>query len=134
MEAVTFYFDRCFGKRLPQALKRVRPPFVTEWHHSSKNRFNQTMRDDDWLEICGKRGWVAFSHDRKFHSIEVEAEAIKQHAVMAFTLCGAQDDTWEKLRHFIRAYPRIIETVRTIKPPYLFRIEATGRLAQVPLA
>jgi PIN like domain len=130
---LTFYFDRCFGKRLPEALKRVRPPFDTEWHHSSRNRFHQTMKDDDWLEICGERGWVAFSHDRKFHSIEVEAAAIKQHSVAAFCLCGSQSETWDKLGYFIRAFPRIVRTVESERPPFLYKIDTTGSLTRVKL-
>lgn len=127
MEPITFYFDRCFGKRLPEALNRTRPPFITEWQHSSQNRFNQTMRDDDWLELCGARNWIAFSHDRKFHSIEVEAAAIKQHKVACFCLCGANSETFDKLRYFIAAYPKIIEIVKSSMPPYLYKIEANGR-------
>jgi hypothetical protein len=134
VERLTFYFDRCFGKRLPEALKRVRPPFEIEWHHSGKNRFHQTMKDDDWLKICGERGWIAFSHDRKFHSIEVEARAIKQHSVAAFSLCGAQDDTWQKLGYFIKAFPRIVEKIGLEKPPFLYRIEPTGAVRRVELA
>lgn len=133
METLTFYFDRCFGKRLPEALHRTRPPFVTEWQHNRLNRFNQTMKDDEWLEICGKRGWVAFSHDRKFHSIDVEAEAIKQHSVAAFCLCGANDETFNKLRYFVKSYPKIISIIQSEKPPYLYRITKEGILRRVEL-
>lgn len=132
MDPLTFYFDRNFGKRLPEAIFRTRPPFQTEWQHSSRLRLNQTMKDDDWLRICGERGWVVFSHDRKFHSIAVEADAIRQHKVAAFALCGANSETFDKLRYFMLAYPKIVETVRSLKPPYLFRIEKSGRLTQVP--
>ena len=108
-------------------------PFITEWQHSSTLRFNQTMRDDDWLEVCGKRKWIAFSHDRKFHSIDVEAEAIRQHKVACFCLCGANSETFDKLRYFVSAYPRIAEIARSETPPYLFRIQKTGRFTQVQL-
>lgn len=126
MEPVTFYFDRCFGNRLPKAINQTRPPFTTEWQHSSENRFKQTMRDDDWLAICGARNWIAFSHDRKFHSIEVEAAAIKQHKVACFCLCGANGETFDKLRYFITAYPKIMEIVKSSTPPYLYKIETNG--------
>ena len=133
MGPLTFYFDRCFGKRLPEALHRTRPPFLIEWQHSSTNQFNQTMRDDDWLQICGTRNWVAFSHDRKFHSIDVEAEAIRQHKVACFCLCGANNETFDKLRYFVAAYPKIMEIVKAETPPYLFRIQKTGKFTRVQL-
>jgi len=133
VDSLTFYFDRCFGKRLPEALIRTKPPFLVEWQHSSRLRFNQTMADDDWLEICGKRKWIAFSHDRKFHSIDVEAEAIRQHRVAAFCLCGANSETFEKLRYFVSAYPKIIDIVKSETPPYLYRIQKTGKITRVSL-
>ncbi len=91
------------------------------------------MKDDDWLRICGERGWIALSHDRKFHNIEVEAEAIRQHRVAAIALCGANDDTFKKLRYFAAAYPKIVEVVRAHTPPYFFKLETNGRLKRVPL-
>ena len=133
MEPLTFYFDRCFGKRLPEALDRARPPFVTEWQHSKRLRLNQEMKDDDWLEMCGARKWIAFSHDRKFHSIDVEAEAVRQHKVACFCLSGANSETFDKLRYFVVAYPRIIEIVRAESPPFIYRIQKSGRITQVQL-
>jgi hypothetical protein len=91
------------------------------------------MKDDDWLEMCGARKWVAFSHDRKFHSIDVEAEAIRQHKVAAFCLCGANSETFEKLRYFVKAYPKILEIVQSEKPPFLYRVQKTGAFTQVKL-
>lgn len=91
------------------------------------------MPDDEWLAICGQRGWVAFTHDRKFHSIEVEAAAMLQHKVASFALCGANDTTFQKLRYFIRAYPRMIEIVRNEQPPYLYRIDAKAGFHKVQL-
>jgi hypothetical protein len=83
---LTFYFDRNFGKRFPEALAHMRPPFTVEYHHSRTNNFPQNMRDDIWLEICGRRGWIVFSHDQKFHSVVAEATALKQHSVGCFYL------------------------------------------------
>jgi PIN like domain len=79
----------------PEALMRAGPPFAVEYQHSKTNNFPQDMRDDVWLEICGKRHWIAFSHDQKFHSINVEAMAIKQHMVGTFCLPGASEPLWE---------------------------------------
>jgi hypothetical protein len=89
--------------------------------------------DDLWLELCGKNGWVAFSHDDKFHSIEVEAAAIRQHSVAAFTIWGAQLPTWDKLCTFVRAFPKIRGIVRNEKPPYLYRLRPNARLYKVRL-
>jgi len=91
------------------------------------------MADDEWLEHCGKRGWIVFSHDRKFHHIDVEAAAIRDHGVAAFCLWGASDDTWEKLGHFVKAYPKIRHIVNSETPPYLYRITKRSRIIRVDL-
>lgn len=56
MGQLTFYFDRCFGKRFPQALALAKPPFSVEYHHSKSNNFRQEMDDDAWLDIVGAKG------------------------------------------------------------------------------
>lgn len=130
MDTLTFYFDRNFGKRLPKALVQARPPFLIEYHHSENNRFAQEMRDDEWLQKCGERRWVAFTQD-KLDKIQIEAMAIKQHNVAAFALWGAQLPLWYKCCHFFRAYPRIQEIVKNERPPYFYRV--TQRLRFIPV-
>jgi hypothetical protein len=130
---LTFYFDRNFGKRFPEALAHTKPPFAVEYHHSKSNNFPQNMRDDAWLEICEKSGWIAFSHDQKFHAIAAEAMAIKQHNVRCFYLPGASEPTWEKLLHFVRAYPRILAIAVFQTPPYLYRVTPKGSVLPVSL-
>jgi hypothetical protein len=50
---LTFYFDRCFGKRFPEALLKMQTPFKVEYHHSPTNKFPEEMEDDEWLRIVG---------------------------------------------------------------------------------
>jgi hypothetical protein len=130
--ALTFYFDRNFGKRFPEALAMIKPPFTVEYHHSRTNRFPKNMPDDEWLEICGKNGWFGFSHDRKFHEVTVEAMAIRQHSVGVFYLPGASQSTWDKLAYFVRAYPKILERTSRTRP-FLYRVHTSLRLEQIAL-
>lgn len=129
MSELTFYFDRCFGKRFPMALKRANPPFTVEFQNNSK--FRHDMNDDEWLEIVGKKGWIVFSHDRKFHSETVEAAAVKQFGVGCFYLCGANATTWEKLEYFVRAYPRVRDIVNKESGPYIYDISERGRIKKI---
>ncbi|WP_176342572.1 PIN-like domain-containing protein [Oceanibaculum nanhaiense] len=133
MAKLTFYFDRCFGKRLPEFLERANPPFSVEHQHNKRNRFPQDMTDDAWLKICGERGWVAFTHDSKFQHLEVEALAIKQHKVAGFAIWGAQMPTWDKVCLFVRGYPKMMEIIKSEKPPYLYRLRSNARLEKVNL-
>ena len=111
----------------------MRPPFTVEYHHSRTNNFPQDMRDDAWLEICGKNQWIVFSHDQKFHAIEVEATAIKQHNVGCFYLPGASVPTFNKLQYFFKSYGRILTIASAARKPYLYRVMPSGRLQQIAL-
>ncbi len=129
MGKLTFYFDRNFGTRLPKALVWVKPPVNIEWHQ--KQRFPQDMHDDEWLEIVGGRGWVVFSHDRKFHTEATETAAMKQHSVACFYLPHASDSTWHKLSIFVRVFVRVFEIVENQSPPYVYDVHLNGRIKKV---
>jgi hypothetical protein len=85
---LTFYFDRNFGKRFPEAIRTVRPPFAVEYHDDprGKFKFSQDATDDEWLAKVAAEGWIVFSHDRKFHTILAECSAIKQYKAGCFYL------------------------------------------------
>jgi hypothetical protein len=144
-QPLTFYFDRNFGRSLPEALALLKLRVVH--HHSPKARlgmkcssdseplFLPRAPDDEWLAFVGQRGWIAFSHDQKFHKpgYEVELAALKQHNVACFYLWGANHKPHEKARCFLRAYEAILETVATVKPPFIYSIDQHGKLSQIPL-
>lgn len=133
MGALTFYFDRCFGKRLPEALWRARPPFSVEYHHNKRNNFRQEIGDDEWLNIVGAKDWFVFSHDRRFHDQSPAVAAIKQHNIGCFYLWGANADTWNKLSCFVRGYSRIEEVARGTPRPFIFEVAHNCRLKRVPI-
>ena len=86
-----------------------------------------------WLSAVGQRGWIVFSHDRKFHQIEAECAAIKQHKIGCFYLWGNNAPTWDKLRCFMRAQDQIIEIIKTTERPFVFEIRQNGKLERVDL-
>jgi hypothetical protein len=82
---------------------------TVEFQHDKKSPFPATTPDDKWLSEVGRRGWLVFSHDRKFHLLPAELSAIKQHDVGCFYLWGANAKTWDKARVFARAFDSIVE-------------------------
>jgi PIN like domain len=131
--ALTFYFDRCFGKRLPEALWKAKPPFSVEYHHSKKLKFAQNITDDEWLHIVGAKGWVVFSHDRKFHDDSPSIAAIKQHKIGCFYLWGSNSETWDKLRHFTHSYDRIADIVAKKPRPFIFHVAYNCHMKEVTI-
>ena len=135
MDALTFYFDRCFGARLPECIRKARPPFTIEYQHDPKGRhkFKEETPDDVWLATVGTNGWIVFSHDRKFHQIETECAAIKQHKIGCFYLWGSNASTWEKLVCFVRAHKQVIEAAKNTPRPFIFEVDQKGRLLPVEI-
>ncbi|QKD16811.1 hypothetical protein HGP13_17990 [Mesorhizobium sp. NZP2077] len=100
MGELTFYFDRTFGIRLPGALRTIRPPAKIRWHQDEG--FPVDMQDDDWMAVIGPRRWVVLSQDRKWHKVEIEANAVKQHGLRCFYFPCASENIWTSLGHFVR--------------------------------
>ena len=131
MGELTFYFDVNFGTRLPKALRHLRPPVDIEWHQNQ--RFRQDMPDDEWLAIVGKKDWIVFSHDRKFHTEAMESAAVKQHNVGCFYLPAANDPVWDKCSIFIRSFNRIRKLAVATEKPFIFDLKRNGHLKKIDL-
>lgn len=129
MEPLTFFFDRTFGKRLPRALFSMKPPMEIHWHQEQK--FPQNMPDDEWLDIVCRRKWVVLSQDRKFHVLETEAAAIKQHQGRCFYMPCASEDRWISLGHFVRRHQRMMGLARSEAVPFIYELKGNGQLYRV---
>jgi hypothetical protein len=133
MGQLTFYFDVCFGKRFPEAILKARPPFSVESFWSKGLKFKQNTPDDKWLEVIGQKQWIAFSHDRKFHTEDPSIVAIKQHKIGCFYLPGANDSTWTKLYMFMRGCHRIADLASSTERPFVYRLTALNKIERVKI-
>lgn len=125
------FFDRSLGKGLGRTLRRVRGfPATVELHDQ---HFAQNTPDDEWLAEVGQRGWFAIGQDYRHHLMDLEREAIRTHRVGVFYLWGADASQWEQLRVLARAWSRIEAMTATAPPPFIYRIEKSGRLVRVPI-
>ena len=131
MDELTLYFDRNFGKRLPNALAKLRPPVGIRWHQGEG--FPQDMPDDEWMEIVGKKNWIVLTQDVKFHLIDHEKAAVIQHGVRCFYFPDANDGLWKTLCSFIRVHQKVLDTTQSHGAPFIFRVAKNGAIKPVPL-
>lgn len=129
MDQLVFYFDRNFGKRLPGALSKLRPPIEIRWHQGEG--FRGDMPDDEWLEIVGQKGWVVLTQDQKFHLIDHEIEAIKHHSVKCFYFPGANDGMWKTLCAFIRFHAKMINSANRCEASFIQEVKANGQIKTI---
>lgn len=126
MGSLTLYFDRCFGRRFPEEVERMKPPFNVESHFKAK--FRDDLPDDEWLGVAGKNRWVVITHDAKFHKETAALEAIQQFKVGCFYIWGAQMPTWYKIAHLSAIFPKISSIANKERRPYIYRATQLNRL------
>jgi hypothetical protein len=109
--------------------------FAVEYHHDPKSKFKfaQTAPDDVWIAAVAAEGWTIFSHDRKFHTIEAEISAIKQHSAGCFYLPGANSPLWDKVVHFMKASDGIIKRANATGRPFIYELASNGRFKTVKI-
>ncbi len=124
-----FFFDRNIGTAIPSALRLLELPVQIEAH---QDHFDQDERDDVWLSAVGSQGWIVIAQDYKFHEIEAELEALKQHNVGCFYVWGSEASKWETMRTFARAYDRIVREAQRAIRPFAFKVQRHGGLTEIP--
>lgn len=130
MDTLTFFFDRNFGTHLPQALRLMRPPMAIRWHQDEG--FRQTAPDDEWLGQV-RPDWVIPSQDRKWHQIESEKAAVKQHNLRCFYLPCASETRWYSLCLFAKIHEKLMELVHEEPAPFIFDVNRKGKFTPVDL-
>jgi len=129
VESLTLYFDRCIGKRVPEALSKLTCPFQVRWHQGEG--FDQDTDDDTWLEAVGKNGWVVISHDAKWHREPANIEAIRQHKIKCFYLYGANSLMFFKLKALAHNWEKITAKIKRETGPFIYRVSQHNRLGKV---
>jgi len=133
LSSLTFFFDRCFGKRFPQVLLKIpKTPFVVEYYFEKKHGFDDTTEDDVWLTAIAGDKWVALSHD-KLYKNPMAVAAIKQHRIRCFCLEGGDAPIWDKITVLARGFQGIREAVGSERPPYIYLVSRAGKLKRIDI-
>jgi hypothetical protein len=129
VESLILYFDRCLGKKVPEALARLTCPFQVRWHEGEG--FRQDLEDDKWLHQVGSKKWVVISHDAKWHREPSAIEAIRQHKIKCFYLYGASSQMFFKLGALSHNWRKIRGKITSENGPFIYRISIYNRLSKV---
>lgn len=132
----TLFWDKNFGKTVPEVLHRLKPPGIRVRHYLQQypNTANASEGGDDtWLKEVGEQGWFVISQDYNLHVRQNELYAMRQYDIGCFYLPGASSPKWDKCRYFMRAYDRIVNAMSDVPRPFLFDINKNGTLSQIEL-
>ena len=111
-----YFTDRDLGKRFPEILKSGG---LTVERHA--DHFADDAPDELWLEQCGKRRWIALTHDRRIRYKPNELNAVMQHGVALLVIVGKAPFP-DLARSFVNSRAVIESFLHGRKPPFIAKI------------
>lgn len=120
---MTLFFDRCVGKQVPELLEGCGLAVASHDMH-----FATTTTDEELLEAVGKQRWAFITVDERIARRRSQRQAIADHRVRCFLLCGAAGRTaWHKIRIIARHWDLIEAETAKEDGAFLFRLHLNGR-------
>ncbi len=124
-----YFFDRNFGRKVPQALKEHGHDVVVH-----DDYFGQATIDEHWLAEVGRRGWTVLTKDDRIRFNDVEFAVLLRYKVGCFTMMR-RNDPWEQLRDsLLLAWPRIEEISASETRPFMYAIYQDGSIQKRDLS
>lgn len=94
---------------------------------------DETIEDTDWLQLCGKRGWLVLMKDDRIRYVAAERHALVESRVRAaVTITNANLPALEMMQRIIRALTDLAEISRVREGPFRFALQQ-NRIDEIPL-
>ena len=84
---------------------------------------DQEVPDVEWLELCGREGWVVLTMDRRIRYRRAEIAALRRHRVKAFALTGGNLKALDQAQRFIDNTARI-QAACAEAGPFVYAVHA----------
>jgi hypothetical protein len=81
-----------------------------------------------WLPQVAARGWVLFTKDKKIRKRPEERTLLLSAGLRSFILVNGQLTGDQMAAAFIAAMPRIMKLLAETPPPFVARVERSGRV------
>ncbi len=123
------FLDRSLGRvKVPMLLRAAGLRLVTLAEHYGVPA-DQDVADEEWLELAGSLGWVAFMKDTRIRHNPVEREAVRRHGVRCFCLSNQSLTAEEMAARFLRHLPAI-EDACAEPGPFIYAVHR-NRIARI---
>lgn len=122
--------DRSLGsKKIPDGLRAA--GFLVEIHD---DHFVSDEDDTNWLDACGKNGWIVLTKDERIRRDPAEVRAVIASGAHAMFI-GRQNVTAEEmLQDLAPALPRLMNRLQGAKRPLYFLVHKAGRVDHLEVA
>lgn len=112
----TFFTDRDLGKKFPSILSAA--GLTVERH---QDHFAVDASDEEWLEVIGKKGWIALTHNHRIRYTPNELDAVIRHRTSLLVVIGKAPFP-ELARAFVDTLPRIEAFLSRRTPPFIAKV------------
>jgi hypothetical protein len=90
-------------------------------------------KDHEWLEIIGKKHWLALTRDQRIRYRTLEKQAVKAYAIGMFTFTGGQATSHQTAERVLAVLPKMKAIAASEPRPFIFTFGLSGPLARVRL-
>lgn len=102
-----FFLDRSLGAiQVPRILREAGLDLVTMAEHYGRR--DQWVADQEWLELVGSNGWVAFTKDERIRFQAGNRKALIEHGVRCFYLAKQDLPATEMADRYLRNRSAIV--------------------------
>lgn len=118
---VTWFVDRSLGRGVARALIDVGEHAI---YHDEQ--FPQDALDEEWLPLCGERGWVVLTKDKAIRRRLLERQALLSAGVRAFFLTSGSMTGAEMAGAFLRCLPAMSQLIENEDAPFIALVSRSG--------
>ena len=121
-ETPVFFLDRNLGKHtIATRLRRERIRVEVHDDHLSPN-----APDKEWVELVGRKGWVAVTRDKNIRYRTAEINAIRKHSARIVVIRMKNATGPQMAELLVRERHRITRFVAKTKAPFIAGISRDG--------
>lgn len=131
--APEFFVDECLSQRWVAEELRSRGVVV----HTMRDVFppGALVTDEQWLDVVGKRGWVALTKDKHIRHRQNERRALRSAKVRVFVLIARKAVSGsDQGKVFGKALKRMREIIATTAPPFIASVDRVGHVELMSLS
>lgn len=131
--APEFFVDECLSQRWVAEELRSRGVAV----HTMREVFplGTIVTDEEWLAMCGTRGWVGLTKDKNIRHRQNERRALRSAKVRVFVLIARKAVSGpDQGKVFGKALKRMREIITTTAPPFIASVDRVGHVELLKLS
>lgn len=116
-----FFLDRSLAGRVADALRAA--GWSVRTHMEVYGGRDEDVEDVEWLELCGREGWIALTKDRRVRYRRYEIAAVRRHRVRAFALASGNLRAVDQAQSFLANGAEIV-TACSDPGPFIYAVYA----------